>query len=301
MRKILVGVDLSADSQLAIGHAVALARRDDAEVVLALVDAVPTLPDGLGELEGAAADTYASRLRDRLAADHRELEQLRERWAGHGARISQLVTEGYPDVRLPELATELDADLLVVGSHGRTGLKRFLFGSTAERVVRHAERDVLVARLPVSDAGYRHIVVGTDFTPHALRALTKAIALAGPGARIDVLHCWQLSPLIAMSAPYGVGAPPVDPGSTLRAGMVAGFASSGAALLAQVSAPEGTDVQFHLREDPAGHGLEDFAREARADLVVVGSHGRRGWRRFVLGSVAEVTVRHAPCAVLVVR
>jgi nucleotide-binding universal stress UspA family protein len=63
----------------------------------------------------------------------------------------------------------------------------------------------------------------------------------------------------------------------------------------------GVDLLFHLLEESAAHGIQSWLETHPCELVVTGSHGRRGVRRFLLGSVAELTVRHSPCSVLVVH
>jgi len=293
MRKIIVGVDLSPDSELAVASAVDRARRDGAEVVLVMADAIPIVPEGLSPRASAAAKTFNRELGERLAADRKRLAELRERWQGQGAEISQLVIDGYPDEELPRVAADTGADLIVVGSHGRTGIKRILLGSTAERVTRLAGCSVLVVRGSAPSGGYRHIVVGSDFSALAKLALNRAVEVAAPGAKIEVVHCWQV-PYLASAIDGPPVVPPYDE-------MLEGWRQEGEAMVAAVAAPPGVEVKFHLSPRPAAQGLADVAKDVGADLIVVGSHGRRGIRRFLLGSVAEVTARHAPCSTLVAR
>ena len=298
MRKIVVGVDLSPHAELAAAHALELARLDRAEVVLVLCDLIPETPVGLAPSAVAAANAYSHRLIERLDEDRRRLDTLAGKLADRGIQISARVVDGYPDEQLPRIAQELGAEMIVVGSHGRTGIKRFLIGSVAERVVRLADTSVMVARNPAPVHGYRSIVVGTDFDPLSDRALARAVELAAPGGRVDVVHCWQLSPLA-----YPAEAPTLAPAyEQVRRDTITELERTGRALAEQAKAgrPD-VDVRFHLLERPAAHGLDDFARDVHAELICVGSHGRRGLRRFLVGSVAEVTVRHAPCSVLVVR
>jgi len=297
MSTIIVGVDLSPSSDIAIGHAIDLARAEHAELVLVLVDAIPDVPDSIPPSAVVAARAYSQRLGARLDEDTLALDALRTKFTGRGVEISQRVVDGYPDEALPKIAAELEADAIVVGSHGRTGLKRVLLGSVAERVVRLAPCAVMVARGEAPIGGYHHLVVGTDFGATSERALARALVVAAPRARIDVVHCWQMSPMITPP-----DAPAMIPTyETLRTDTIAKLRQDGEALAETAKRGRDVDVRFHLLERPAAHGIDDFAGEVHADLIVVGSHGRRGVRRFLLGSIAEVTVRHAPCATLVVR
>jgi len=298
-RKIVVGIDLSPHSDVAIGHAIDLARAEGGELVFALVDAVPEVPEpSIPPSAMAAAQAYGERLAERLAADREQLAALVRTWSGRGIAIEQRVADGFPDEQLPEIARELDARAIVVGSHGRTGLKRLLIGSVAERVVRLADTSVMVARGTAPIGGYHRLVVGTDFGDTSAVALDRALGVAAPRARIDVVHCWQMSPLIAPpDAPAMI--PTYD---RIRVDMIGELQRDGEALVTRAKARRtDVDLKFVLLERPAAHALDDYARDHRADLLVVGSHGRRGMRRFLVGSVAEVAVRHAPCTTLVVR
>jgi nucleotide-binding universal stress UspA family protein len=295
-RKIVVGIDLSPDAERALAHAVAIARRDGREVVLVHAETAPALPEGLFARDPDAAAAYLRGMKAAVAASRAGIVELRERWGKRGVEVSQLVVDGHPDQVLPNTAVELGADLIAVGTHGRTGLARLFLGSVAEMVARLADRSVLVARGEAPAGGYRRVVVGTDFSPLAERALDQALALAGAGARLELVHCWQLTPwATSAEIPGGMN-------DRIRAELLADLRQSGEALLARVrERREDLDVQLELLERPAAHGLDRHAKDIDADLVVVGSHGRRGLRRFLLGSVAEVTVRHAPCSVLVAR
>jgi nucleotide-binding universal stress UspA family protein len=294
VKKIIVGMDLSPEAELAGGHAIDLARRDGAEVVLVLAQASPSLPDGSFANAPEWAEVYTERQRDTARRDRDRLAELHQRWSGQGAPITKLVVDGFADEQVPRIAAELSADLIVVGTQGRTGLARAFLGSVAERVVRLSDRPVLVARGPAPHGGYHRIVVGSDFTPLAELALNRAIELAARDARIDVLHCWQPSPWVPTD-------PPLVVDEQMRDAFLAQLTATGAAAAERARRGADLDIRFQLCERLPAQGLAEYAREVGADLIAVGSHGRRGFRRFLLGSVAEVTVRNAPCAVLIAR
>ena len=107
MNKIIVGADLSTESEVAMAHAVDRARRDGAEVVLAMIDAIPEAPPvGVTPQTARAVKAYNAILEQRLAADRRGLAAMRERGQGQGVVISQLVVGGFPDDRLPAIALD---------------------------------------------------------------------------------------------------------------------------------------------------------------------------------------------------
>jgi nucleotide-binding universal stress UspA family protein len=274
-----------------------IARHTGAEVVLVHAGAVH---EHIAENAGpppSQIKAYEAVLSEYQAENRRQLEELREKYAGQGVDVSHMIIDGFADTSVCKAAEELGANLICVGTHGRTGVKRFLLGSIAERVVRLADTSVLVARPRVEGAGgFSKILVPSDFSPSAERALRAALLVAAKGATIDVLHCWQLP---ALTAGYYV------PGRTRDAvvGPLVDAIESDAraradALLARYRRDD-VALTFDVTEAPPAHAI--LERAPGYELIVTGSHGRRGIRRFVLGSVAEVTVRHAPCSVMVVH
>lgn len=296
LETILVGVDFSNESRLAVEQAAALARQCGAKLVLLHVGPVPDmpLPEMPAEVQPALTE-YQRYLKERFDVDHGHLVEMRERIAGKDTRVSHMLIDGFPDAGICQAAEELDAGLVVVGSHGRTGLELLLLGSVAEKVIRACPRSVLVARPGPTTGGYHKILVATDFTESAERALEAALTMAAPDAQVDLLHCWQLPP---MSSSYG----PTPRVAVELAGPLADYSRQlGADLLARHDRP-GVSLKFRLLEATPTQGLlEWIEEEGDYALVVTGSHGRRGIRRLLLGSVAEAVVRHAPTSVLVVH
>jgi len=290
--RIAIGIDFSEESDTALAHAAMLGRRTRAHLILIHVLPLPAhLVEDSSYDPLFRASTLTTDLTNRQRVDAGELlQEMAGRCRELGASCEPLLIDDNPSDGLARAAEEVGADLLVLGSHGRSGLKRFLLGSVAERAVRLCRRDALVARGPITaENGYRRVVVGTDFSSHAASALQTALAVAAPDATIEVLHCWQ-TPIL----PAGL---PIAP---LRADIEKNVAESGARLVARV-AEHGRKVEFSAIEAPPGDGLTRRAAEVGADLIAVGSHGRRGVKRWLLGSVAEVTIRHAHCAILVAR
>ncbi|HTE50518.1 MAG TPA: universal stress protein [Kofleriaceae bacterium] len=290
LQRILIAVDFSSESDIAVLHAVELARQDGARVILVHVSALPTdlladsSYDPIFRAQGSGAE---------FATDHRRqaadmLQATETRCQALGVEAESVLVDDNPSDGLARIADELRADLLVLGTHGRTGLKRFLLGSVAERTVRLARVNTLVARGAIEEgAAYRRILVATDFSPSADAALATAMALASPEARIEVVHCWETP-----SMPSGLPATP------LRAELELAVLQRGERMLAQ---HQGAKLRFVPVESTPAEGIRYRAEETAADLIVTGSHGRRGARRLLLGSVTESIVRHAPCSVLVVR
>lgn len=296
LRKIVVGVDFSPGAEVAAARAAEVAAQTGAELVLIHAATIAEEPDVPASMR-PTANALRGILTERLARDRAAIADLRERLQGGGITVSQLLIDRDPDDALVEAATELGADLIVTGTRDRGRLRRWLLGSVAEQVVRAASCSVLVTRGGDPDRGFERIVVGTDFSPAAEGALARAVELARPGATIDAVHCFHV-PLLSLTT--AADAVPVEGYDSLRAELLADAHAHGdAALAAHAAAP--VTIRFHLKEESPREAVCDLAEQHHADLVVVGSHGRRGLRRVLLGSVAEAVVRHAPCSVLVAR
>ena len=299
MKKIAVGVDFSPESELAARQALEIARHVGAELVLVhsrfTLELPPIGPDPDDKVR-AALDTVRSRIAGEIERDRERMAALRQRLSGQGPVVSQALAEGVADEALSSAAREVGTDLLVVGTHGRTGLRWFFLGSVAERVVRHAPMDVLVARREdAGRGGFHDVLVATDFTPASVRALDRALDLVAPGGRIQVVHCQPMSPV----ALWGEGAAPYQ--AELDVALEAEMRRQGEKLLAARRRPGGPTLSFAIRREPPALAIVHLLEARRFDLAVLGSHGRTGFRRFFLGSVAEAVVRRAPCSVLIAR
>jgi nucleotide-binding universal stress UspA family protein len=293
---IAVGVDLSPESERATAQAMALARRNGARVVLIHVGPVPEPPSGVPESQRATAETFLRALQARTAEDRAQVEALRQRLIGQGVELSHVFVEGFADAALADTARELGCDLIVVGTHGRTGARRLLLGSVAERTVRFASASVLVARGEphAADGGFHRLVVGTDFSDLADTAMARAMDVAADGAQVRLVHAWMTPSMIGPENAMVIG--------EVRAAMSDDAQKRSSELLARYrKAYPRVSIEMDVCESPAQEALVERAEALKADVIAVGSHGRRGVRRFVLGSVAETTVRHAPCSVLVAR
>ena len=300
--KVIVGVDFWPESELAARQAVEIARHAGAEVVLIHCGETVELPmldarASAGARE-AFEETFRAGLARALAARREELASVRERLSGQGPAISQMMIEGFPDAALCQAADELGGDLIVVGTHGRTGLRWFFLGSVAEHVIRTSSTDVLVARKEgAGRGGYHRILVGTDFTPASERALDRALDLAAADAHVDVVHYFNL----ALPHPSFASIPTVlAPPDNLEREIAEAASKRGEELLAG-RRRTGMELVFHALPGAPVPGIVHQLEAAPYDLAALGSNGRRGFRRLMLGSVAAAVVRRAPCSVLIAR
>ncbi len=286
-KKILCAVDFSAGSKQALATAVRLANESAAELVIVHAWNVPPLAFG-GEVMFApslvqdVADAAAAGLADALGDAQRA-----------GAKLaSTRLMNGVPWSEIVELLEHQAFDLAVIGTHGRTGLSRVLLGSVAEKIVRHAPCPVLTVRPANEPHPFQRILCPIDFSERSRHALELAAKLASPGgAGLTVLHVLELPVGFAGDLPADFGSD-IDLRS-LR--MLDEWVTHTRTL---------TDVVVTARKrlgSPGSEALQLLEQEGPFDLVVVGSHGRTGIKRVLLGSVAEKLVRHASCPVLVAR
>jgi nucleotide-binding universal stress UspA family protein len=288
---IIAGCDLSVPSDHAIERAIGIAEQHRAKIVLVHAQASDTplaetgspMLEQLGEVSAAVRAEEAVRLADKLA----EIQAL-------GLRAAVISRIGAPDEVLASAAHDEHADLIVVGTHGRTGASRFLLGSVATAIVRRALCDVLVVRGEPVRAPFRKPLVATDFSPAAARALGRVSNVVAPGTIPDVVHAWQLPAGSWGATLLGQAR---FPWSTVRDAVLASVKTQADKLVAE----HGNAIHVELVQGPAASVITETAERGGHDLIVVGSHGHRGFRRLLLGSVAESAVRHAACSALVVH
>ncbi len=296
IKKILVGIDFSEHSEVALAQALDLASQFGAEVVLAHAGVVPDPAIELSPSLEVDASDWHQMLSGDVQRKREILTSLGERHERRGVTISHRFIDDFPDSGLVKTAEEQGADLVVVGSRGNTGLKRFVLGSVAERVVRHFGGHVMVARsTQPTQRGFGRLLVPTDFSERAGNALDLAADLIAPDGTIEVLHCWQLPP---MATTYGIARAEGTAPGTLPYDIRTRIDTVAESVLAPYR-ERGLNIEFRRVEGPPTSAITEVASEGSYDAIVMGSHGRRGVRRFLLGSVAETTVRYAPTSVLV--
>ena len=152
--KILTPTDFSDDSKLALGYAVELAQKFSAEIVVVHVDQ-PLAPVMVSELNpGLDVNTMNRIAEEQRLLALRELDQTTARLREQGLKARSLMRVGAPFLEIINTAASENADLIVMGTHGRSGLAHVLMGSVAERVVRKAPCPVLTIRHP--DRKFKH-------------------------------------------------------------------------------------------------------------------------------------------------
>jgi nucleotide-binding universal stress UspA family protein len=283
-RTILIAADFSERSHEAFRVACSLADETRTRMfVLHVVDQ----PIALGEL--------GTPLPIPTASSHIALtERLRDTYApSRPFDIGFRVRDGIAADEIVETAKNLGADLIVLGTHGRTGVLRLLTGSVAEAVLRRATCPVVALHAPndrPTRVGSIDVILHpTDFSESSQAALQVARALARDhGARLHLLY---VEPIDVMS---GVALVAPHPSAI--------YYESLKGIQAKIDGPDlKYPVQIRAEQGDAQTEIVRVAEEIRADLIVLGSHGRTGLGRLFMGSVAEGVLRQAACPALVVK
>ena len=297
IRKVLFPTDFSSCSHQALFRAVRIARdyRAELHVLHAVV------------LFGEEPNNPELELPD-LAQVRGLLEQLAEE------RMGSLVREGnLPDLVLKlvqrrdvspappilSYAQEEDIDLIVMGTHGRRGVRKWLLGSVTNEVVRFAPCPVLTVRgkgESTPPEGLRRILAPLDFSDHGKEAVRVACALASSyGAELDVVH---VLPEGLHPAFYTEWASKL---SDLQPKILERVHRALEEVLEETPLCQKPGVQTHGLEGHPGREILRFARDRDVDLIVICTHGLSGIKHFLLGSTTEQVMAGADCPVLVTK
>ena len=280
---ILVPTDGSQAAETAADAALTLAQRFDASIHTITVTERDNAPPGV-ELD--TTEKLTQRGEETLA---RFVDRATE--AGIEMTTDLLETTEPIHEAINDYAADHDADLIVMGTHGRTGLNRFVLGSVTERTLRVSPVPVLSIHEDSSlDSGFETILVPTDGSDAASFAAEHGISLA---AAIDAsMHVVYVTDLTAFYAEFG------------SAEVLEALEEVGKEAVNNVidSADEANvrSVEASVLSGVPAKALLDYVEERDIDLIVMGTHGRTGLNRYLLGSVTEKIVRLADVPVLTV-
>jgi nucleotide-binding universal stress UspA family protein len=289
-------VDFSAFSAQALARACDIGGWFGAQVT-----ALHVCPDVFaGGPEAPCLPVPAATMRALREQGQEELLRLVEPFRGRGVALSAEVREGDPWRAILEQAADLPADLVVMGTHGRTGLEHLLLGSVTEKVLRRAACPVLTVGSPPpvgAPALFRRIVCAVDLSEHSRQTIDTALAFAlETDAAVTLLH--------VVHAPLG---PAVNSVFRPLPGVDATLPDQGAEALESLrSLTPGECRDWCQLSERASAGtpwreILAVADERKADLVVMGAHGHGPLGERVFGSTTSQVVRRSACPVLVVR
>lgn len=279
-RKILVAYDGSATARNALAVAGHLAKEDKSWIKVLSV-----LPGYAGDIEL----TGVSNIKETIEGPGKKLlEEARKLADQDDVNILTNMAQGEPHEKIVYVADDENCDLIVMGRRGTHQLERELVGSVTARVIGYTQKDVLV--VPDNTRMTRkNILLATDGSPNCETAVDRAIGLAKD----------QSASLTAVSVVYTN-----DEYIALAPGIVEeliGKAKEKLATIKQKGIEIGVEINTVIKEGEAYEAINNLAQNNNVDLIIMGSHGKKGLQRLLMGSVTERTIGYAACPVLVVH
>jgi nucleotide-binding universal stress UspA family protein len=297
-RRILVPLDGSPISEQVLPIVAHLQEQTGAQLrlihVLDFTAPIPRDVENPEDWRGCAerdARCYLSQVGAQLAGEERVVDiAIRE-----GGQVGSILTEAH----------DWQADLILMSTHGRSGINRTWLGSVADAVVREAHLPVLLVRAqeeaPNVFSGFRHILIPLDDAPFSREILGPALRLAqldrSRVTLLHILHPW-IVPLPVLANATGVpemGSAGVHDQVERAEQHLAEIAFGLDAALPDVTA------HVQVGEGPDSMDILNYAGKYGADLIALATRGRAGLRRAVLGSTADEIVRRANVPVLILR
>ena len=299
IRHVLCPVDFSDFSRRALDYAIAIARWYTCRLTVLYVHHVPA--PSIAEFAGLATGPIEGSVLS--SADS---EQLREQMRGltptkvvENIPVEFSVAEG--DVGTEILAEADSIDMIVMGTHGRSGFDRLVIGSVTEKVVRRSPCSVMT--IPYGSPGtisaipvlFHHILAPVDFSDASLRALTYALSLAQEAdAHLTLLHVTHIPRELAKWADE-------DPEGRAYVDTWKAYARIQVRPLVSDDARVYCHVDERVEAGEAHREILRVAAEQPSGLIVAGAHGAGVVKRLFLGATTQHLVREATCPVLIVR
>jgi nucleotide-binding universal stress UspA family protein len=279
-RKILVAVDGSESSRNALLQAFKFAVDEKCWITVTSV-----VPPYDGEVEILGIKDIRASLRKPSEDALREAQKLADT---ERALIKKVLEEGEIHERIVDLADAENCDIIIMGRRGLRPADRMLVGRVTARVIGHSQRDVLVVPNGTT-VGWKTIVLATDGSKFSAVATERAIAFAKSyGGALKVLSVVDVP-----SEFYGEAPQVVEELVRKAKDFVADVKTK--------AETAGVKAETFVGEAEAYEAVNNLAQEQKADMIVIGSHGRTGLRRLLMGSVAEKVIGYAACPVLVVK
>jgi nucleotide-binding universal stress UspA family protein len=284
--RILLATDGSEFSEGAIREAIGLAKRCGSKLsALMVIESNP-------EYAGIAPQLVEKA--ERAAREH--LETVKARAKLEGVSLDIIVREGEDSFNyIAEEATKNKSTMLIMGRRGRKGLKRLVMGSTTARVIGHSPCSVLVVPR-AAQVGFKSIVVATDGSKHSAAAASEAIGIAKRNkSKLTVVSVVPSELMTQADIDFAMNQ------REHLAEKEMNEAETYAKAVKEAAKNEGVEVQAFVMSGKPADVIIETAREKKADLIVLGSHGRTGLEKLLMGSVAERVIVLSSCAVLVAK
>ncbi len=293
--KILVPLDSSNLAEQALEPAITLARKTGGELILLSASNVQQLviadPIGHGMIEMDVAQTHGQK---NLSA---YLDKIQHK-VPTNIPVETKIIEGDAASAIVDTVVNENVDLIVMSTHGRSGLSRWVMGSVTERVFRHAPCPVLALR---EDTSLANVLITLDGSPLSEYALEPGLAIARKLQSDVTLMSTQSTNHIAPAIIAELD--DAEPGlGTMTQNDFYHRAENYLRHTAKRMQPDiEQTIQIAPMEGKAASSILDYINTHDVNLVVMATHGRTGLKRWRYGSVTEKVLRHANCALLIIR
>ncbi|SHJ44250.1 Nucleotide-binding universal stress protein, UspA family [Arenibacter nanhaiticus] len=274
MKKILVPVDFSEHSEYALEVACRMAKQNAAEIVVLHMLGITTVVYNTGEAQEMAEANYYMKLAKQRFKKFLDKEYLK------GIKLTEIIQNYKIFSEINQVAQEQQIDLIVMGSHGSSGLSALFVGSNTEKVVRTSRVPVLVIKKHLPDFKLERVVFASDFEMESIPAYRKAVSLLQSlGAKLHLLY---------VNLPNGK-----FKSSKEMELLTAEFLQEANKGDFKENPPVVYECAFSIER-----GIYHYSHKIKADLIALTTHGHRGMTHFFKGSIGEDIANRADVPVM---
>jgi nucleotide-binding universal stress UspA family protein len=271
MKRILVPCDFSDPAIQAFKFAVEVAKESRGEVILLNVVELPVMHESVLMPTLSFEEAF---IKDMKAHAEKNFAKMKDKWAKEGPKVSSFIEFGGATPTIREFVKENSIDLIVMGTHGASGLKEFFVGSNTEKIVRTSGVPVIAVKGSVKVSSIKNIVFPNTFTTDQEELTLKVKALQNFfKATLHILY--------------------VNTPSTFRRDIEVKKEMKEFVKRFMLKDYTLTIYNDYSEEE----GLRNFVNETKSDMVAMATHGRRGINHLMSGSIAEDVVNHLKCPI----
>lgn len=271
MKRILVPCDFSDPAVQAFKFAVDIAKESRGEVILLNVVELPVMHESVLMPTLSFEEAF---IKDMKAHAEKNFAKMKDKWAKEGPKVTSFVEFGGATPTIRDFVKDNKIDLMVMGTHGASGLKEFFVGSNTEKIVRTSEVPVIAIKGPVKISSIKNIVFPNTMGMEQEELTLKVKALQNFfKATLHVLY--------------------VNTPSSFRRDIEVKKEMKAFAKRFMLKDYTLTIFNDYSEEE----GLRNFVADTKADMVAMSTHGRRGINHLMSGSIAEDVVNHLTCPI----
>lgn len=265
MKRILVPTDFSEHAEDALKAAAQIAKKNNSEIIILHM---LELPSQMNDAILGGASIPETMLFMKKANEM--LDEISNRPYLDGIEITEIVKMDKPIHGITQISTEYNIDLIIMGSHGNSGIEELLIGSNAEKVVRNSEIPVLVIKKDIADFSANNIVFASDFSNEAKKPFEKLLNFSNSFQ--SKIH------LVTICTPNSFK--PTHEVEKAMHEFISEFSIN--------------NYETHIYNDTnIEKGIINFSNKINADIIGMCTHGRTGFAHFFNGSISEGLVNHA--------